>query len=263
MSDRIIRAAALLGLLLLGSACVFLWDDPWGDLGGSTVQEFHKTIPLAPKSGLSLFNLDGNIEIRGWDRTEAEIVVESDRWSGRRGLFGERSGRPRIETETGPDGDLVLRTAWDGDKRNVYPVHFYLNVPRSIDLRDIRTGRGSVLIADLYGRTSVQIQNGDLKVENFSGSLKAQVWSGRIEAELLDLRAEDETDLTTRAGDLTVYLEEGASVRIEAEASAGVSGDFNLGQPQPARKVSAVVGSGGSVLRLRALSGRIALKSAH
>jgi hypothetical protein len=263
MTARISRGAALLGLLLLGSACVFLWDDPWSGLGGSTVQEFHKTIPLAPKSGLSLFHLDGDIEIRGWDRSEAEIVVESDRWSGRRGLFGGRSDRPRIEAETGPDGDLVLRTVWDGDKRNVYPVHYYINVPRSIDLRDIRTGRGSVLIADLYGRASVQIQSGDLKVENFSGSLKAQVWRGQIEAELLDLRDEDETDLTTRAGDLTVYIEGDASARIEAEASAGVSSEFNLGRNPLANKVSAVLGSGGPVLRLKALNGRIALKSAR
>jgi hypothetical protein len=263
MTAKIIRTAALLGLLLLGQACFFLWDDPWSDLGGSTVQEFHKTVPLAPKSGLSLFHLDGDIEIRGWDRNEAEIVVESDRWTGRRGLFGARSGRPRIETETGPEGDLVLRTIWDGDERTVYPVHYYVSVPRSIDLRDIRTGRGSVLIADLYGKASIQIQSGDLKVENFSGSLKAQVWRGRIETELLDLRGEDEVDLTARAGDVTVFLETGAAARLEAEASGGISSEFDLHQPAQARKVFATLGTGGPILRLKALNGRIALKFAH
>jgi hypothetical protein len=249
--------------LLLGQACVFLWDDPWSGLGDSTVQEFHKTVPLAPKSGLSVIHLDGDIEIRGWDRDEAEILVESDRGAGRRGLFGARSGRPRIETETGPAGDLIVRTIWDGDARNVYPVHYYISVPRSIDLRDIRTGRGSVLIADLYGRASIQVQSGDLKVENFSGSIKAQVWRGRIEAEMLDLRGEDEVDLTARAGDLTLYLEAGASARIEAEASAGVSSEFDLRLPPSSRKVDATIGSGGPLVRLKALNGRVALKTAR
>jgi len=262
MSAKLIRAAAFLGVLLLGQACVFLWDDPWNGLGGTTVQEYHKTIPLAAKSGLSVLHLDGDIEIRGWDRDEAEILVESDGGTGRRGPFGGRSGRPRIETESGPDGGLILRTAWDGDERNVYPVHYYINVPRSIDLRDIRTGRGSVLIADLFGRASIQIQSGDLKIENFSGSLKAQVWRGRIEAELLDLRREDEVDLTARAGDLTLYLEAGVSARLEAEASAGISTDFDLGRADLSRKIAATIGSGGPLLRLQALNGRISLKSA-
>ena len=263
MTVKIIRAAALLGILLALSACVFLWDDPWGEPGGSTVQVFNKTIPLTGKSALSVLHLDGDIEIRGWDREEAEIVVEADRWIGRRGAFGTRSGRPRVETETGPDGGLILRTVWEGDERSVTPVNYYINVPRSIELRDIRTGRGGVLIADLYGRAAVQIQSGDLKVENFSGSLKAQVWRGRIEAELLDLRAEDESDLTARAGDLTLYLEAGAAVRIEAEASAGISSELDLHQAPLGRKVAATLGAGGPLVRLKALDGRIALKTAR
>jgi hypothetical protein len=263
MTAKILRAAALLGILIPLTACVFLWDDPWSEPGGSTVQIFQKTVPLAAKSGLSVLHLDGDIEIRGWDRNEAEIVVEADRWIGRRGPFGARSGRPRVETETGPDGGLILRTVWEGDERNVTPVNYYISVPRSIDLRDIRTGRGSVLIADLYGRAVVQIQSGDLKVENYSGSLKAQVWRGRIEAEMLDLRGEDETDLTARAGDLTLYLEAGAAVRIEAEASDGVSSEFDLHQAPLAKKIAASLGAGGPLIRLKALAGRIALKTAR
>jgi hypothetical protein len=263
MISKTILGAVLLGLLLLGTSCVFLWDNPWSDLGDSTVQEFHRTVPLASKSGLTLFHLDGDIEIRGWDRNEAEIIVESDRWVGRRGLFGQRAARPRIDVETAADGSLTLRTVWEGDERNVYPVHYYLSVPRSINLRDIRTGRGSILIADLYGTASLQIQSGDLKVENYSGSLKAQVWRGRIEAEVLDLRSEDEVQLTARAGDLTLYLEKGVSAKIEAEASAGVTSEFDLRTAPPANKVSAALGSGGAILTLKALNGRIALKTAH
>jgi hypothetical protein len=102
-----------------------------------------------------------------------------------------------------------------------------------------------------------------LKVENYSGSLKAQVWRGRIEAEVLDLRSEDEVQLTARAGDLTLYLEKGVSAKIEAEASAWVTSEFDLGTAPPANKVSAVLGSGGAILTLKALNGRIALKTAH
>jgi hypothetical protein len=263
MTAKIIRAAALLGILLALSACVFLWDDPWGEPGSSTVQVFHKTVPFAAKGALSVLHLDGDIEIRGWDRDEAEIVVEADRWIGRQGPFGAGSGRPSVNAETAPDGSLILKTVWEGDERRVTPVNYYISVPRSIDLRDIRTGRGNVLIADLFGRAAVQIQSGDLKVENFSGSLKAQVWRGRIEAEMLDLRAEDESELTTRAGDLTVFLEAGAAARIEAEASAGITSEIDLHQDSLGRKVTASLGTGGPLVRLKALDGRIALKTAR
>ena len=261
MIIKTIRAAVLAALFLSLTACIFLWDDPWNDGEGSTQVVFEKTLPWPEKGGLSVFHLDGDIEIRGWDRAEVEIVLEADRWIGRRGPFGGRSGRPRVETQTGTDGGLVLKTVWEGDERAVAPCHYFIRAPRSLDLRDVRTGRGSILIADLYGRAAVQIQSGDLKVENFSGALKAQVWRGRIEAELLDLRGEDEVDLTARAGDLTLYLEKDTAARVEAEASNGIASELDLRAPAGAKQISAALGQGGPLLRLKALAGRIALKT--
>jgi len=258
MTLRIIRWAAFIGLALGSTGCLFLYDDPWGTGEPTAVREFHRTVPLEAKSSLKVFNLDGDIEIRGGDRSDAEIIAESE--PGRRWIWplGNRSGRPRIDWAFA-DGELTIRTLWQGDDRAVYPVHLFLNVPHSIDLRDIRTGRGNIVIADLYGQAAVQVQRGDLKVENFSGSLRAQVWRGEIQAEVLDPRAGDTIDLAARAGDITLILENGAAFKLDAEARDGVTSDFDLRKPLPANRISAVLGVSGAAIILKAPNGRIAL----
>ena len=80
---------------------------------------------------------------------------------------------------------------------------------------------------------------------------------------MLDLRAEVIKKITVRAGDLTVFLEAGAAARIEAEASAGISSEIDLHQAPLGRKVAAALGAGGPLIRLKALDGRIALKTAR
>lgn len=208
---------------------------------------------------MALRNLDGDVEIRGWDRNEIEITVESDEAGQTRSVWPvpRRTGRPRFDVEE-TSGRLGLRTRWEGDDRAVYPVHYFLNVPRSMTLEEAATQKGNILIADLYGRAKVSVLDGDLTVENFSGGLDATVSRGRIRAELLDLRRDDAVRLTVRTGDLSLSLEPTVSARIDAEAWGGLSGDWIL--PGSGRKADLKLGTGEASIVLRTPSGRIELQ---
>ncbi len=106
------------------------------------------------------------------------------------------------------------------------------------------------------------MEDGNVRISNFSGSVDLLAGRGRVEVELLDLRAEDEVLLTVKEGDMTVYLQPNASARIEAAASNGeVTSDFELGTALPAKKAAGTIGAaGGGKLSLTAFRGSIHLK---
>jgi hypothetical protein len=255
------RSAALLTVLAWAAtttACLIVLDDPNAGPYG-TRREFHRLAPFAPGSILALRNLDGDVEIRGWDRNEIEITVESDDpgqgrggWSVLRG-----TGRPRFEVEEAA-GRLAVRTRWEGSDRAVYAVHYFIKVPRSITLEEAATQRGNILIADLYGQAKVSVLDGDLTVENYSGGLDATVARGRVRAEILDLRRDDAVRLTVRTGDVSLSLEPAASAHVDAEAFGGVSGDWVA--PAAGRKADLKLGAGEATVVLRAPSGKIEIR---
>lgn len=255
------RLAALLTVLAWAAtttACLIVLDDPNAGPYG-TRRELHRLVPFSPGGVLALRNLDGDVEIRGWDRNEIEITVESDDPAQPRGGWSvlRRSGRPRFEVEEAP-GRLSVRTRWEGDDRAVYAVHYFLNVPRSIRLEEAATQRGNILIADLYGQAKVAVLDGDLTIENYSGGLDATVTRGRIRAEVLDLRRDDAVRLTVRTGDVSLTLEPAVSARVDVEAFGGVSGDWVA--PGAGRKADLKLGAGEANVVLRAPSGKIEIR---
>jgi hypothetical protein len=251
---RTAMAAALAAASLAATAaCLIVLDDTTTDPSG-TRTELHRVIAFKPGGALALRNLDGDLEIRGWDREEVEITFESDGRSprGRWSVLG--SGRPRFEVEEA-GGRLSVRTRWEGDDSDVYPVHGFLNVPRSIVLEEAATQRGNVLIADIYGRAKISILDGDLTVENYSGPLEASVSRGRIRAEILDLRPEDIVRLSVRTGDVSLALEPEADARVQAESLTGVTGDA---VPSGTGKAADFkLGAGAASIAIKAPGGRV------
>lgn len=225
--------------------------------------EFHRVIALDSGSTISIENAVGDIEIRGWDKNEAEITA-GDEWGrtyGRRTwIYGRGSAGPEVEVDK-IENFLKIKTRISGQEDAIRSVNYILNVPRSVNLKDVRTKQGNVKIADLYGDVHVDAEEGDITVENFSGSLDIFLESGAVEVELLDMRAGDDVKITVKEGPVTLFLQPEANVRLEATAVNGtISGDFDLGQPLPAKKVKAQIGkSDAATVSVAALNGIIRL----
>jgi hypothetical protein len=252
--QRLVFGLAAAAGLLATAACIFVLDE--GLAGGTAAtSDLHKILAFPPGGTLSLRNLDGDIEIRGWDREEIELRAESgagyERW-------GYAGGRPRFDIEEAP-GRLALRTRWEGDAGRTRPVRLTLSVPRSLIIEEASTQIGSVRIFDLYGRAAVSILEGDLDVANFSGGLTASIGRGRARAELLDLRPGDEVRLTVREGDIRLDLEPGVSASLEAEATAGIDSDWE-GAAAKAGRVQTKLGAGEASIVARTGKGAIEIR---
>jgi hypothetical protein len=265
MRRSIVFGITVAAALAAATSCVIpfmIQEDPWWGRGGNA---FRRTVPVEPGSAILLENEAGNVEINGWDRNEAEILAESGwgRLPGSGFGFGSwgRGAAPDVEIDK-LESLLKIKTRASGRADIVRPVNFAISVPRSIQIQDLALQSGDLSISDIYGKIKADVEDGNVRIANFSGSVDLLAGRGRVEVELLDLRSEDEVSLTVKDGDLTVYIQPEASVKIEAVASNGeITSEFELGQALPAKKITASIGkAGGSVLSLTAFRGDIHLK---
>lgn len=250
---------------VLQTSCI-MFDFPWDYWGGGYQAEFHKVVDLEPGGMVQLDNPRGDVEIRGWDEARLEITARQagSQSYGPGAYFGWSVRRePRVAVDTAKGS--VSITAPGRQRGATSPaVHFLISVPRSIDLRDIRIGSGSLIVGDVYGRIAASLGDGDLTVENCSGSIQASIGKGSVEAEVLDLRAGDQVTIAVDEGDIALSLESDAGAKLEAEAGGGrFRSDFDLTLPTDAAKVSAQLGDGRATINLKTTRGNIRLKKAQ
>jgi hypothetical protein len=241
---RTLALSMLAALAALASACIFPLNWPGSDEPQSRGEVFYRVVALEPGGTLQLENVMGDIEIRGWDRSEVEISVEEDEdapFRGRVWLSGRRPSVTPIEVDSA--GPVVkIRADLPERERDVRSLHFYVSVPRSVNLDTIRGKEGDVTIADLYGKARVQIERGRVQIDNFSGSLDLAVGRGSVKAEVLDMRSDDTVVISAAEGDITLFLAEDAAARLKASAGGTVTSEFDLGRTLPARSVEARIG---------------------
>ncbi|MBM3294924.1 MAG: hypothetical protein FJY80_01495 [Candidatus Aminicenantes bacterium] len=245
-------AGAVAVMAFVSTACIIpvYIDDPRG-FPRRLPEMFEKTVPWEGGGAIAVENPVGDVEIFGWDRREVRISAEWG-WSGPRGSrFGERTGPPEVEIDEHPGVLRVVLRPVGRETDPVRPVRLILNVPRAVDLESVVVGHGRVNVGDVYGRSRLAVQAGEVRVENYSGSLEVMVERGTAEAEILDFRPEDVVRLVARQGSVTLYLEDDANAEVEAEAPGGrIVSDFDLGPDRGGGKTSAEIGreKGGSVV---------------
>ncbi len=251
-------------LAFLFSSCLIAIHDYSARRDLSFEGKFYKKITFKSGGTLSLKNINGNIEIKGWDRDEVELTAQKtfrESFERRIYFFPLRNPLPRVDIEK-DESSISIRTRVKSFKEEgLSYVDYFLQVPRSINLKDITCEEGDVYVSDLFGEVSVKIEKGDVILKNFSGSVRASTVRGSIEMELLDIREYDEVRVLTRQGDIVIYLEPDVNAQIEARSSRGeVSCEFELEKVVPGEKFSAELGGGGALISLKSLEGRIFIR---
>jgi len=72
------KVIGLAFFLMIGASCIipFVYYPVGGDWT-PRLQTFHKILSLSPGGTISLDSVNGDIDIRGWDREEVEITAEA------------------------------------------------------------------------------------------------------------------------------------------------------------------------------------------
>ncbi|MDW7761375.1 MAG: hypothetical protein SCM96_12180 [Acidobacteriota bacterium] len=207
---------------------------------------FNRTLDFETGGTVSLEHEAGVIEITGWDRNELEISAEKIGSGNARGgirvaaLRLDRKPDILIERE-GNSVRISRRPSWRDEPED--EIDYRIRVPRPVNLEPLSLEKGEIWISDLFGRVVLDIEQGNVDIENYSGSIEAEVGSGSVRAEVLDFREEDYISIRVENGDIVLFLQPDVRAEIRAEAPGGtISGEFDFEGEHPLSEIDGRLG---------------------
>jgi DUF4097 and DUF4098 domain-containing protein YvlB len=240
---------------------------------GTAVEQFERTVPLASGGTFSLSNVNGSIEIEGWDRDQVEI-------SARKFTTGAQDDLRQVAIEvTSSSGSVSVATHYPEGSGVEVNVEFHVRVPARIHLSSVSTVNGSVTVQDVSGDGSLAAINGNVMLSRGAGIFSARTTNGNVSLEFLSfeggLAAFGDSGRPVSRGGISAQTVNG-SVVVALPADAGAeleartqNGDFSSDLPLLAhtsaagRNIRGRVGSGGPPLFVRTVNGSIRLRIAR
>ena len=232
-------------------------------------QDFNRTLPLSAQGRLRLDNVNGRIEIAGWDRNE--VVIRALK----HGKTQESVEATEIKVDASPD-EISIHTqepsnktgssgfwSWFGDGgNNKATVDYAIQVPRHARLANVSSVNGQVEIDDVGGDIEASTVNGQVQVRGAAGSVKLSTVNGRIETELVSLGGGQSVSLSTVNGAIEATLPANADAEVTADTvNGGMSSDFPelvVKKDFPlAKHLKGTLGNGGATVKASTVNGSI------
>jgi DUF4097 and DUF4098 domain-containing protein YvlB len=243
--------------------------------GQAGAQDFQRTYQLGQSGTVSISNVSGNVDIKGYDGQGGVNVT----------AFKEGRDRDKIDVEDLSTGNRVVLKARYPEHCNCdASIRFEVRVPidANINIDRVSTASGDISVTGVNGRVSVRTASGDVKAENITGEVDASTASGEVEvknvsgtvsarsasgnvlAEIARLEGTGNMKFSTASGDVNVKMPSNADADVKMST---VSGSLNTDFPLEVRKheygsgteATGRLGSGNRSIQISSASGNISL----
>jgi DUF4097 and DUF4098 domain-containing protein YvlB len=253
-----IRKHATLGATFLGSLLALLLAT---SSQAQVTQDFHRTVPLSATGRVSLDNVNGNVEITGWDRNEVQIDAV------KKARDQQRLDEARIEVNAGGDS-VEIKTRYPQGHTNNNPasVHYQLHVPQNARLDHIDLVNGSLTVQKVSGEVVANLVNGRLQVDDLAGRADLSTINGGIEATYASLNNVREIRLKSVNGSIELGLPDAPNADVKASTvSGGIRSDFPLEVHggYAGKDLTGKLGGGGTSIPLSNVNGSIRIGRGH
>ncbi len=237
--------AALIAMILAPSAQAVS--------GANITEEFHKTVPLNANGRVSLENVNGNVEITGWQRNEVQIdAVKSARDQ-------QRLKEAKIEVEG--SGDAVeIRTRYPEGRSNNEPasVHYTLHIPPGAEVDKVSLVNGNLAISQVSGEVNANLVNGKLTAHDLAGRATFSTVNGSSDVEYRTLNNVSEVKISAVNGAINLLLPSSPNADVSASSVNGnIKTDFPMQVESKfmSRRLTGTLGSGGTRIALSNVNG--------
>ena len=218
-------------------------------------QDFHRTVPLPANGRISLSNINGGVEIAGWDRNEVQIdavKTASDQ---------QRLDEARIEVETSSNS-VEIRTHYPDHhiQDNAASVHYTLHVPQNARLDRIDLVNGSLNVQKVTGEIDANLVNGKLRASDLAGEADLATVNGTIDADYTSLNNVRDIKLKSVNGTINLTLPQSPNAQVSASVVNGsITTDFPLTVKGHlvGKSLNGTLGSGGLQIELNNVNGGI------
>jgi DUF4097 and DUF4098 domain-containing protein YvlB len=218
-------------------------------------QDFHRTVPLPANGRVSIDNMNGDVEISGWDRNEVEIdAVKTARDQ-------QRLDDTRIEVDSSSNS-VEITTHYQEHFFNNNPasVHYTLHVPSKARIDRINLVNGSLTLQQLSGEIRANLVNGKLRASDLAGEGDLATVNGTIDANYSSLKDVREIKIKSVNGSINLTLPQSPNAQVSASA---ISGDITTDFPLTVKghlvgkSLEGTLGSGGIRIELENVNGGI------
>jgi hypothetical protein len=240
--------------LLLCGIAVFA---PPGFASVSNRQTFEQSYPLAPGGSFLLENVNGSVQVEGWDRDEVEVeaVKTTD-------ADGQDLERVKIDVDSEPD-QVSVHTRYPKGEGVEVAVEYHVHVPYCVLLGSIGTVNGSVLVRGVNGGGDLRSVNGNVEVLNSAGRFSAKTTNGDLRLELRQVLDGAPMNLETVNGSVVLGLPSDAKANLKV---LSMNGEFHSELPMTstvsestARAFRGKLGTGGGEISVRTINGGVRL----
>lgn len=227
-------------------------------------ESFTRTGAFDARGQISLENVNGNVDVRTWDKNEILIEVEkSAKTDEELQLIDLKidlsESRAAIKVR------LPKRPGAFFSASNIRAaVRFKLTVPATASLNKISTVNSSVTLDGLRGAANVSSVNGGVHATHLGGDAKLETVNGAIKADFSAITAGQSLSFKTVNGQIAVRLVKDAGVELHGSVVNGrIDCDFPLQVAGRVRShnLAGKIGDGRASLNAETVNGSIRLES--
>ncbi len=245
-SAALLLTTALLALVPIARAAV--------------TETFKQSYPLTADGTVHLENVNGDIHIVAWDKTEVSLEAE------KKGKTDEDLAKVTLEIDSSPT-KLSIKTKYA--KKNGWPfdninasVRYKLMVPAGARLQKIDTVNSDITVTGVCGAVDLDTVNGSIKATGLAADASLDSVNGSLSAEFASLESVSKVKLDSVNGRASITLPKGAGARIDADSvngSVSIDQQIKLGKVRR-HSLTGVIGNGGPEISLETVNGSISVK---
>jgi len=222
--------------------------------GFAKSKDFNQSYPLVPGGTFELQNVNGPVQVEGWDRNVIEIHAVKIAKENESDL-----DRVSIEVDAKPN-DVSVVTRYPQNEGVEVAVEYTIRVPHGARVEHIGTVNGTVKIAGVESVEELRTVNGNIEVYEGGGSVHAHTTNGNVHVELS--RFPDEKGMAAETTNGSVLLAVPQDTQADLEARS-LNGNFYSELPflqetaSRPREMRGKFGKGGAPIRLNTVNGGI------
>lgn len=239
----------------------------------ATLEEtLKKRLPAENVKQVTLSNVNGSVQVTGWDKQEVEIIAYKKVRASDSEKARELLNKLEVEiVETSRDIEITTLLPRRRDKGGGFfawlfditgtdvSVKYEIKVPFKMDL-DVRSTNGSVQIDHCQGMIKLHTTNGKITGDKISGNIVAKTTNGQIEIEIVKIDPDEDMSLKTTNGSIRIYLPDDVNADIKAKTTNGsIRCELPLTEryEKSKRRLEGSINKGGPMIYLKTTNGSI------
>ncbi len=222
--------------------------------GWAISKEFNQSYPLQPGGTFDLQNVNGTVEVQGWDKDVVEVhAVKTAK------LKESDLERVSIDVNANASG-VSIATRYPQNEGVEVVVEYTIHVPHGAKLEHLGTVNGTLRIAGVDEVDDLRTVNGNIEVFGADSTVHARTTNGNVRLELSHILGVGGTLAETTNGSVVLALPANSQADLEARC---LNGNFlselpvEMQSTLKPREMHGKLGRGGAPIRLHTINGGI------